>query len=216
MGQYVQTSVLASSPLKKRLPRGSYYGELWSILWAYPTGIDRLCATWYEERNQIIVEFRYCLCWIGWKFWATKFLVPFSSKRKFWTGNINPERTFSHYVKDDIWSLIQDPNHTPAIIYCQTIVKVTDLFAQLLRAIEQRGSDLKIAPYHASFSETHRSHVIKEFLKNKFDIVIATIALGMVSNNWVRRSNLQSRSPESRVGLPRGSVWNHPWRCCST
>lgn len=59
------------------------------------------------------------------------------------------------------------------IIYCLSRKKVEELAAVL------RTNDIKAAPYHAGLDSTTRSQTQDDFLMERIDVIVATIAFGM-------------------------------------
>ena len=62
------------------------------------------------------------------------------------------------------------------IIYCNSRAKVDDLFAKLCR------QGFRCAAYHAGMDNDERELVQRQFLNDKVDIVVATVAFGMGIN----------------------------------
>ena len=59
------------------------------------------------------------------------------------------------------------------IVYCLSRKKVEELAADL------RANDIKAAPYHAGLDSATRSHTQDDFLMERIDVIVATIAFGM-------------------------------------
>ena len=74
--------------------------------------------------------------------------------------------------KDIIKFIKQHPNKS-GIIYCLSRKKVEEL-AEILKA-----NDIKAAAYHAGLDSVTRSQTQDDFLMEKIDIIVATIAFGM-------------------------------------
>ena len=76
-------------------------------------------------------------------------------------------------VDKDIVRFIRQHNGKSGIIYCLSRKKVEDL-ADILRA-----NDIKAAAYHAGLDTATRSQTQDDFLMEKIDVIVATIAFGM-------------------------------------
>lgn len=74
--------------------------------------------------------------------------------------------------KDIIKFIKQNPGKS-GIIYCLSRKKVEELAAILC------ANDIKAAPYHAGLESIKRSQTQDDFLMEKIDIIVATIAFGM-------------------------------------
>ena len=66
----------------------------------------------------------------------------------------------------------QDPGKS-GIVYCISRKKVEELAAVL------QANDIKAAPYHAGLDSTKRSQTQDDFLMERIDVIVATIAFGM-------------------------------------
>jgi len=76
-------------------------------------------------------------------------------------------------VDKDIVRFIRQHQGKSGIIYCLSRKKVEDL-ANILRA-----NDIKAAAYHAGLDTATRSQTQDDFLMEKIDVIVATIAFGM-------------------------------------
>jgi len=76
-------------------------------------------------------------------------------------------------VDKDIIRFIKLHPGKSGIIYCLSRKKVEEL-AEILKA-----NDIKAAPYHAGLESTLRSQTQDDFLMEKIDVIVATIAFGM-------------------------------------
>ena len=76
-------------------------------------------------------------------------------------------------IDKDIVRFIKQHSGKSGIIYCLSRKKVEDL-ADVLRA-----NDIKAAAYHAGLDSATRSQTQDDFLMEKIDVIVATIAFGM-------------------------------------
>ena len=76
-------------------------------------------------------------------------------------------------VDKDIIKFIKQHPGKSGIIYCLSRKKVEEL-AEILKA-----NDIKAAPYHAGLESVLRSQTQDDFLMEKIDVIVATIAFGM-------------------------------------
>ncbi|MBR1732748.1 MAG: DNA helicase RecQ [Alloprevotella sp.] len=76
-------------------------------------------------------------------------------------------------IDKDIVAFIRQHRGKSGIIYCLSRKKVEEL-AEVLRA-----NDIKAAPYHAGMESQLRSETQDDFLMEKIDVIVATIAFGM-------------------------------------
>lgn len=76
-------------------------------------------------------------------------------------------------IDKDIVRFIKQHPGKSGIIYCLSRKKVEDL-AEVLRA-----NDIKAQAYHAGLDSTTRSQTQDDFLMEKIDVIVATIAFGM-------------------------------------
>ena len=84
-------------------------------------------------------------------------------------------------VDKDIIRFIKQHPGKSGIIYCLSRKKVEEL-AEILKA-----NDIKAAPYHAGLESTLRSQTQDDFLMEKIDVIVATIAFGMgIDKPYVR------------------------------
>ena len=76
-------------------------------------------------------------------------------------------------VDKDIVKFIRQNSGKSGIIYCLSRKKVEELAAVL------QANNIKAAAYHAGFDSTTRSKTQDDFLMEKIDVIVATIAFGM-------------------------------------
>ncbi len=76
-------------------------------------------------------------------------------------------------IDRDIIKFIRNNSGKSGIIYCLSRKKVEELAAVLC------ANDIKAAPYHAGLDTATRSQTQDNFLMEKFDVIVATIAFGM-------------------------------------
>lgn len=76
-------------------------------------------------------------------------------------------------VDKDIIKFIKQNTGKSGIIYCLSRKKVEELAAIL------RANEIKAAPYHAGLDSSTRSQTQDDFLMEKIDVIVATIAFGM-------------------------------------
>ena len=76
-------------------------------------------------------------------------------------------------IDKDIVRFIKQHNGKSGIIYCLSRKKVEDL-AEVLRA-----NDIKASAYHAGLDSATRTQTQDDFLMEKIDVIVATIAFGM-------------------------------------
>ncbi len=76
-------------------------------------------------------------------------------------------------VDKEIIKFIKNNSGKSGIIYCLSRKKVEELAAILC------ANDIKAAPYHAGLDTSTRSQTQDDFLMEKFDVIVATIAFGM-------------------------------------
>lgn len=76
-------------------------------------------------------------------------------------------------VDRDIVKFIKDNVGKSGIVYCLSRKKVEEL-AEILKA-----NDIKAAPYHAGLDSEVRSKTQDDFLMERIDVIVATIAFGM-------------------------------------
>ena len=82
-------------------------------------------------------------------------------------------RNKTKYVDKDIIKFIKQHPGKSGIIYCLSRKKVEEL-AEILRA-----NDIKAQAYHAGLESALRSQTQDDFLMEKTDVIVATIAFGM-------------------------------------
>ncbi|MBQ5972266.1 MAG: DNA helicase RecQ [Prevotella sp.] len=76
-------------------------------------------------------------------------------------------------IERQIIMFIRQHQGKSGIIYCLSRKKVEELAAVL------RANDIKAAPYHAGLDSVTRSQTQDDFLMERIDIIVATIAFGM-------------------------------------
>lgn len=76
-------------------------------------------------------------------------------------------------VDKDIIKFIKQHTGKSGIIYCLSRKKVEELAAVLC------ANEIKAAPYHAGLDSSKRSQTQDDFLMEKIDVIVATIAFGM-------------------------------------
>lgn len=76
-------------------------------------------------------------------------------------------------IDRDIIKFIRNNSGKSGIIYCLSRKKVEELAAVLC------ANDIKASPYHAGLDTATRSQTQDNFLMEKFDVIVATIAFGM-------------------------------------
>src|SRR5574344_1846334 len=76
-------------------------------------------------------------------------------------------------IDKDIIKFIKQHPGKSGIIYCLSRKKVEELAAILC------ANEIKAAPYHAGLDSTTRSQTQDDFLMEKIDVIVATIAFGM-------------------------------------
>ncbi len=76
-------------------------------------------------------------------------------------------------VDKDIIKFIKQHHGKSGIIYCLSRKKVEELAAILC------ANEIKAAPYHAGLDSSKRSQTQDDFLMEKIDVIVATIAFGM-------------------------------------
>ncbi|XP_060534740.1 bifunctional 3'-5' exonuclease/ATP-dependent helicase WRN-like [Cylas formicarius] len=84
------------------------------------------------------------------------------------SGNAFADLTKLMVRKRGLWRF-----HGPTIIYCITR-KDTETISELLQS-----HDIKCLPYHAGMTLSERSRVHEEFIKDKTQVIVATVAFGM-------------------------------------
>lgn len=82
-------------------------------------------------------------------------------------------RTKTEDVDKDIIKFIKAHSGVSGIIYCLSRKKVEDLCAVL------KVNDINAAPYHAGLENQVRSQIQDDFLMERIDVIVATIAFGM-------------------------------------
>ena len=76
-------------------------------------------------------------------------------------------------IDKQIIKFIKQHHGKSGIVYCISRKKVEELAAVL------QANDIKAAPYHAGLDSTKRSQTQDDFLMERIDVIVATIAFGM-------------------------------------
>lgn len=76
-------------------------------------------------------------------------------------------------IDRNIIMFIKQHSGKSGIVYCLSRKKVEELSAVL------KANDIKVAPYHAGLDSTTRSQTQDDFLMERIDVIVATIAFGM-------------------------------------
>ncbi len=97
-------------------------------------------------------------------------------------------------VDKDIIKFIKQNSGKSGIIYCLSRKRVEEL-AEVLRT-----NDIKAAPYHAGMDSAMRSKTQDDFLMEKTDVIVATIAFGMGIDKPDVRFVIHSDIPKSLEG----------------
>ena len=103
-------------------------------------------------------------------------------------------------VDKDIIKFIKQHPGKSGIIYCLSRKKVEEL-AEILRA-----NDIKAQAYHAGLDSTLRSQTQDDFLMEKIDVIVATIAFGMGIDKPDVRFVIHYDIPKSLEGYIRRRV----------
>ena len=82
-------------------------------------------------------------------------------------------RTKTEDVDKEVIKFIKQHSGVSGIIYCLSRKKVEDLCAVL------KVNDINAAPYHAGLETPVRSQIQDDFLMERIDVIVATIAFGM-------------------------------------
>lgn len=82
-------------------------------------------------------------------------------------------RTKTEDVDKELIKFIKQHSGVSGIIYCLSRKKVEDLCAIL------KVNDINAAPYHAGLENAVRSQIQDDFLMERVDVIVATIAFGM-------------------------------------
>ena len=85
---------------------------------------------------------------------------------------VRPKKSAKDATSQIIKYIKQNPGKS-GIIYCLSRKEVEDLSAQL------KVNDIKAAPYHAGMDAALRSQTQDDFLMERIDVIVATIAFGM-------------------------------------
>ncbi|MCW8109873.1 DNA helicase RecQ [Alteromonas ponticola] len=115
---------------------------------------------------------------------------PYIFKGSFDRPNIR-YRVMSKYKAFEQVSKYVKAAEGSGIIYCNSRAKVDDLYARLYR------QGYKCAAYHAGMDADEREMVLQQFLRDKIDIVVATVAFGMGINKSNVRFVLHHDVPRS-------------------
>ncbi len=83
---------------------------------------------------------------------------------------------------DKLASLLSEPDHLPAVIYAMRQEQCEEIAGKL----SQKGFNVRL--YHAGISNGSRMQVQDDFINDKVDVIVATIAFGM----GVHKANIRS------------------------
>ena len=97
-------------------------------------------------------------------------------------------------IDKDIIKYIKAHPGKSGIIYCLSRKKVEELAANL------KANDIKAAPYHAGMESAVRSATQDDFLMERIDVIVATIAFGMGIDKPDVRSVMHYDIPKSLEG----------------
>jgi RecQ family ATP-dependent DNA helicase len=86
--------------------------------------------------------------------------------------NYNVEKKVANGY-DQIYKIIKNHNNDSGIIYCYSKKEVDSLTTWL------KKNNIKTAKYHADLTQTVKDKAYEDFINNKVQIVVATIAFGM-------------------------------------
>lgn len=92
-----------------------------------------------------------------------------------------------------IGAILTEQGRLPAIVYTPTRKK-TDELTQVL------SSNLRVGSYHAGMSASARDKVQSQFLENKLDVIVATVAFGMGIDKANIRTVIHAAMPGSVEG----------------
>ncbi|MBX9768054.1 MAG: ATP-dependent DNA helicase, partial [Bdellovibrionales bacterium] len=92
-----------------------------------------------------------------------------------------------------IAAILARPGRLPAIVYSPTRKKTDELTATL-------SSNLRVGSYHAGMSASARDKVQSQFLENKLDVIVATVAFGMGIDKANIRTVIHAAMPGSVEG----------------
>ena len=82
-------------------------------------------------------------------------------------------RQKTHDIDKQIIKFVKQHSGKSGIVYCISRKKVEELAAVL------KANDIKAAPYHAGLDSATRSQTQDDFLMERIDVIVATIAFGM-------------------------------------
>ena len=104
-------------------------------------------------------------------------------------------RSKTQDVDRNIIMFIKQHADKSGIIYCLSRKKVEELAAVL------QANNIKAAPYHAGLDSATRSQTQDDFLMERIDVIVATIAFGMGIDKPVVRFVIHFDIPKSLVGF---------------
>ena len=118
---------------------------------------------------------------------------PYVFKGSFDRPNIRYRVMNKYKAFDQVLDYVKQQDGS-GIIYCNSRAKVDDLYKKLYR------QGLKCAAYHAGMPADEREYVQRQFLTDKIDIVVATVAFGMGINKSNVRYVVHHDVPRSVEG----------------